>query len=342
MGFPEISIIIPVYNAGSFLRESLDSVFRQSFSDFEIILVNDGSTDESSDIINDYQTQYQNKVRVLSQGNSGQSTARNEGLRLASGKYIAFIDADDLITDDYLECLYNAAEKNRAQISYCSYKAYDNISGETVYLRITEDWYINFDENHSHVFQYSPCCRLVRKDFIDRYHFRFGEGEQMEDGPYCMMVDLLADRKAVVNEIKYYYRKRTESTTGNNKKRNSRPVPPFNCLKQAVETVRNNTDDPVKLQMLEYCSIKIMAGWATTIYSNADKDSRREICDYCRKQIEEWFPNINDNPYFRVSKLKGLPLSHRVATRLFVAAYRTNMLYAFSLASSRVLRIKQR
>lgn len=93
---PKVSVIIPVYNAEKYLLEAIESVIDQSYDDWEIIAVNDGSTDSSPDILKNYEDRYPSKIRVLHQPNSGLSAARNAAIAAANGEYIAFLDADDL------------------------------------------------------------------------------------------------------------------------------------------------------------------------------------------------------------------------------------------------------
>lgn len=97
----KISVIIPVYNAEKYLAETLDSVLNQTFTDFEVIAVNDGSTDNSLNILNEYGNK-DSRIKIFSNSNSGVSTARNTGIEKASGEYICFIDADDLIASEYM------------------------------------------------------------------------------------------------------------------------------------------------------------------------------------------------------------------------------------------------
>ena len=95
--------------------------------------------------------------------------------------------------------------------------------------------------------------------------------------------------------------------------------------------------DPNKKQMMEYCVVKILAGFVTNMYKNADKTSRRKICNYCHEIMKEYFKDIKKNKYIKINKIKKLPFTHRVATRLFILFNDMNMLYLFSLIVSRVL-----
>ena len=112
----EISVIVPVYNVEKYLNKCVDSIINQTFKDIEIILVDDGSTDSSPKICDDY-TKVDSRIKVVHQKNSGLSAARNTGIRQSSGKYLAFIDSDDYISKDFCEILYNSITREKADVS---------------------------------------------------------------------------------------------------------------------------------------------------------------------------------------------------------------------------------
>ncbi len=116
----QISVIIPVYNAEKTLTRCLDSIMKQTFDDFEAILINDGSKDKSEEICSKY-CEKDNRFRLISQENAGPSKARNRGIDEAVSKYLAFVDTDDYIEPDMLENLFNAAEESMAELTVCGY-----------------------------------------------------------------------------------------------------------------------------------------------------------------------------------------------------------------------------
>lgn len=122
-----VSIIIPVYNVESYLTRCLDSVFAQTFKDFEVITVNDGSIDKSADILNQYALTHSNML-VINKENGGLSSARNVGIAHCNGEYISFIDSDDFVEDKMIETLYNAAKAENADIALSAYNRYDEIT----------------------------------------------------------------------------------------------------------------------------------------------------------------------------------------------------------------------
>jgi len=118
---PKISVIVPIYNVEPYLEKCLLSIAHQTFKDFEVIMVNDGSPDGSALIAEKFVERYSN-FKLISQPNMGLGCARNRGLELAKGEYVAFIDSDDCIKPDYLEKLYNAAVQNGADIAICGFE----------------------------------------------------------------------------------------------------------------------------------------------------------------------------------------------------------------------------
>lgn len=133
MKSPAISLIIPVYNVEKYLDKALQSVENQTFKDFEVIIVDDGSTDSSIKIINEFCKKNSN-FKLITQQNSGPAVARNTALSLSKGSYIAFMDSDDYIEPNFLESLYTAAIKHNADIVCCNFNTYYPKKNLKVYL----------------------------------------------------------------------------------------------------------------------------------------------------------------------------------------------------------------
>ena len=122
-----ISVVIPVYNTEKYLKECIDSVINQSYNNLEIILVDDGSTDNSLEICNKY-ADMDKRIKVIHKNNGGLSDARNVGIENANGKYITFVDSDDFIENDMYELLYNDVCENNAEIAGCDYYLFNSLS----------------------------------------------------------------------------------------------------------------------------------------------------------------------------------------------------------------------
>ncbi len=133
---PLISVIVPVYNVEKYLRPCVDSILAQTYQNLEIILINDGSTDKSGQICDEYATK-DKRVRVIHQANQGVSVARNAGLEGAQGQYIGFVDGDDYIDPDMYQYLYNLVILHKVDIAVCN--IWQTVKGENK-LRLPSDW----------------------------------------------------------------------------------------------------------------------------------------------------------------------------------------------------------
>jgi len=169
-----ISIIIPVYNVEDYLARCLESILFQSFKDFEVLLIDDGSTDGSGKICDAY-AQNDTRIRVIHKVNGGVSSARNVGLNNANGQYISFVDSDDFVHPCFLEFLYNSIKSSKADISICDYeKRNDNtiikhgINELTTEIREIShyDFSIYSISNHSTV-----VTKLYRFDVLKNHFF---------------------------------------------------------------------------------------------------------------------------------------------------------------------------
>ncbi len=334
----EISIIIPAYNVEKYIKETLDSIFIQTFKNFEIIIIDDGSTDNTGVFAEEYKKKYMQNMKIVYQKNQGQSAARNNALKYIEGKYISFVDADDILEKDFFSKLYDACEMNNADMAICGYKKFISETKQIVYIRNPVNWDVQFN-NKRHIFHYSPCGKLFRSSYIINYNFEFSVGEQLEDGPYGVMTHMLADNIIVLDYIGYNYRIHEDSVMGGIRKIDSRPVIPYKGIQAAVKLVRKHKNDEHTDQILSYCMIKILTGFTTNMCVNSDNITRKQICSYCYKLIEECSLKIKDNAYFKIYKLKKIPFHHKIAVKLFIIFYKMNLLYPFSWITSRIYRL---
>lgn len=178
----EISVIIPVYNTGLYLADCLDSVLAQQFTDWECLLVDDGSTDDSSSICNLY-ADHDNRFKVFHIENSGVSAARNLGIDCASGTYIAFIDSDDTVDSEYLAGLYEAMIRVKAGLIVCGQKLV-RLSGIEIntapqgLITIGSEDSERFVELNQKFLLYGPVVKLYHSAIIKKHRIRFPLGIQ--------------------------------------------------------------------------------------------------------------------------------------------------------------------
>jgi glycosyltransferase involved in cell wall biosynthesis len=328
----EISVIIPVYNAGKYLEECIESILNQTYSNYEIIFVNDGSTDNSLEILNQYKEKYPEKIYVYSQTNQGQSSARNYAVSKAKGTYIAYIDADDKLEKDYFETLYNTAVQNKSEMVICSYEKFDN-NGTILIRRNAKDWEIDFGNGLTHTFQYSPCAKLISRKMLVEKEISFMEGEKMEDGPYGIMTNSIAKNIVVLDYMGYKYRVYDESTMGGIRNkgisiaRNEQkfPLKGIEYATKKVKEIKGSSYDDV----LEFCVLKAIAGFVFVFCKRNDKETHKAVCDFANYMINTYFTNAKKNPYIK-KRIKKLPFSHWMAVKLLVITNEWKLLYPFA------------
>lgn len=215
-----ISIIIPIYNSKQFLKETIESVINQTIADWELILVDDGSTDSSQDICRQYQQQ-DSRIHLFVRENGGLSAARNLGLNQAKGDYVAFLDSDDLMVDDALEILKRAMLISEADISVGRIKKFKNSTPTKIKKPYGEfDTLQSFPPSkavekalYQRQIDNSVCGKLYKRQLWEKIWFR--EGIWFEDLDCFYHVFLKADKIAVVRDIVYLYRQHKDSFLGN-------------------------------------------------------------------------------------------------------------------------------
>lgn len=211
-----ISIVVPVYNAEKYLNSSIQSVLKQDYLDWELLLIDDGSTDSSPAICDSF-AEADDRVRVIHKENKGVSVARNTGLENAQGEYIAFMDADDEMRTDMLSSLYSYAEKFDADMVSCSsgYVVNGEIVREefgTNKLNVYEQEEALMNFLIGKTFNIGVWTKLFRKSLLK--DIRFLEDKKINEDKYFIFEALLKSKKIVLYDVtKYLYFKREGSAT---------------------------------------------------------------------------------------------------------------------------------
>lgn len=202
-----LSIIVPVYNAEQYLDKCINSILDQTLTDFELILVNDGSTDSSWEICNKYEKK-DYRIKVFDQKNSGQGRARNTGLKDAAGKYIAFVDSDDWVDCDYFEKLVKACERNDAEVSCASIIRAGKYSKKFRIKYTKEEIYTDFQEKIDTARVPNMCYvwnKVYLKSFLDRINLKFIEGMYFEDVDFVAKAIYFSNKIVTVPNTYYHY-----------------------------------------------------------------------------------------------------------------------------------------
>lgn len=219
----KISVIIPVYNDEKYLRTCLDSVVKQTYSNLEIILVDDGSTDQSAAICQEYQEK-DPRIRLLNQKNSGVGASRNAGLAMATGDYVLFVDDDDWLHPQHVEILCNLLKKNKADVAVCNFnnlgrdhKIYYWVDPNDPFEKnyTVKEWFqleYHTEFNNISVIFAVPWCKLYKRSLFK--HIAYPIDAPVEDDLTTWKTYLLANKISYVNRTLYTHRFQEHNASG--------------------------------------------------------------------------------------------------------------------------------
>ena len=215
----KISVIIPVYNTEKYLRRCFDSVIAQDYKNLEIVIINDGSEDNSEQIINEYKKKYPELISYYKKENSGVADTRNFGIEKAQGDYIMFLDSDDYIDKALLKTLEEYVNKNIDLIKFKLQrvneegKTLEIVSGATFEKTTGED---GFNKLYStDVLLDSPCVYLIKNEIFVKNSLKFAVGTEHEDFGLVPFIIVLAQTMVSINFYGYYYVQSDNSITRN-------------------------------------------------------------------------------------------------------------------------------
>lgn len=294
-----VSIIVPIYNTEEYLEDCLSSIVNQSLNNIEIILVNDGSTDGSADIIESYHQKYPKCIRVFHQKNQGQASARNLGIEKATGKFIGFVDSDDTIIPEMFEKMYLKAEEEEADMVECDYRYCKIQDGQNVAIK--KYGTIKERNNSAELFidpLVSPWNKLFRKSLLDNSLIRFPEGLIYEDTAFYIELIPWINRISFVSEVLVLHYSRENSTQ--TKKNNPKLGDMLIIIEQIIKYYQLNKFWSQYQQELEYFCVKILLGSSLgRIALLGNKEMKKKTFKQIFTLIEQYFPNYRKNKYIK-------------------------------------------
>lgn len=322
MAEKKISVIIPVYNAEKYIGKCLESVIKQTFKDIEIVVVNDGSTDRTAEIVAKYVDEFKN-VKVVTQENQGLFKARVNGFKVSQGKYIGWIDADDFVKPTMFEKLYNKMVTEHADFVNCDYDFYPKKN------EFKEKWFKEYKGMLDWMFlerNMQPWCKLVDRSLIENNNI-LNLWPSCGDGVYYKIA-LCANRIATVNEPLYCYRVGHESMSGGTFKGKTRHY--IDCVDWAKATVgfAKETRHERKLDdYFEYLYVYALIQLCCVSAYNGECDvyrkAKKEIIPYLQKQ-NCLSKEILD---FNYGKLKSFVLRVLIPNSYFISRVITKLIF---------------
>lgn len=220
----KVSVIVPVYNAGPYLKQCIDSILNQTYHNIELILVNDGSTDGSATICESYR-QVDQRVRLINKklGGGGVGAARNSALPLITGEFVLFVDNDDWLEPNHIEVLYKSLKETDSDISIVNFTQFMEERSSYAFHVTEKDYFQEvftpqewFSREYNGRFAFSQCftvpwCKLYKASIFE--NISYPEDEKVEDDYTTWKLYLMADRIVFTNLALYYHRKRETSVT---------------------------------------------------------------------------------------------------------------------------------
>lgn len=271
-----VTIIFPFYDVEKYIKKSLESVLNQTYNNLEIIIVNDGSKDNSKDIIKKY-IENNIKIKYIEQENKGIAEARNIGLKNANGEYIMFVDSDDFIDVNAVEKMHSSLMEKKSNICICAYQLYyENNKNKTKIIKHNIEGNVLYGNEEiqnnilSGKIKCYTCMKLFKKTLLDKIDFKFEKGRLYED--FVPLFKLLTNGEKIsfVNDSIYYYRQIETSITS------KKSLKTINDYSYAVNQV---------LQYMKYRNI------------SADEKSMMKFkIDVYANLIRKYIRNINKNP----------------------------------------------
>ena len=290
----KLSIIVPVYGVEKYIDKCLNSLVKQSLKEIEIIVVNDGTKDNSQKIIDKYVKKYPDKIKSYIKENGGQGSARNYGLKKATGEYIGYVDSDDFVEKDMYKKLYNKAKENNYDIVVCG-----NYNVSEDYQNKNIDAFINnYNTDLENIFfgKMAVWNKIYKRDILIKNKLEFKEKVWYEDLAFTLKAIMNSNTFAFIDEPLYDYLIREGSTMNNsNVKRNLEILEAFNDI---LSYIQHNKKEEYfsKIEFLAIDHIYISA-IVRVLKAEADDKVKRETINKLINYMNKKFPNYKNNKY---------------------------------------------
>lgn len=285
---PKISIIVPMYNSEKYIKKCLESILNQTYEDFEVLLVNDGSTDKTESIVNRYNDK---RIKYIKNKKSGIGKTRNLGIDKSKGEYLMFVDSDDYLDKSAVEKLYNKVEKDDLDIAICDY--YKKIG-----KRIKEEKLISFEntsiKDDSELLlnlNLMPWNKIYKKSLIEKNKIRFPEDLKYENIMFVLDALMAAKKIGKVDESLYYFviRNNAENVIMNEKV--------FDMLTICKEI--NKKYKKKHKDLMDKLTIKLLTELTLLNKKQYDKEQREKFINEVFDFLEKEIPDYKKNKYYK-------------------------------------------
>ena len=282
----KVSVIVPAYNAETYVEKCVESLMNQSLKELEVIIVDDGSKDNTLSILKKYEEEYPNILKVFHKENGGQASARNLALEYATGEYIGFVDSDDWVSLDMYEKMYQKAKETDADIVVCdSVEQYEDGENYQNYTTVPNKL----------AFAGGVLNKIFRREFAAGTFFP--KGLWYEDLEYSAMLFMKTDKISIIHEGLYQYNCRDGSTMHNNNAQKNKDI--LTVLNHVWDFVEENGWQEKYKEELEYLYLEHILYTAINRLENQQNTEKREVINYLRKEVLKKYPKFYKSKAFK-------------------------------------------
>lgn len=309
----KISIIITVYNSEKYIEKCLNSIKNQTFKDYEVLIINDGSKDKSKQKIEQFLTD--KRFKLYNRTNHGIGASRNFGIKEAKGNYVMFIDSDDYIEKDTLKILYNKITKDNLDVVVCDYyeEDYDTKTLKEIKIKDFKNTTINKKPELLLTINKSPWNKMFKYSLIK--DMKFPSNLKYEDSVFVCLSMKDAQIGKVNKCLNHYIVHGNSETTTMDKR-------VFDIL-DIVDNIRNdyNNSNENVLKYINEMTLQILTTYTVQQRYQPNKNIRKDFIDKVFNYIETNIPNYKTNNYFKTRKLKGIIEKNKTLTKLYCNIY---------------------
>lgn len=324
-----VSVIIPVFNAEKYIKKCIDSIVKQTFTNFEIIIINDGSTDGTQEILNKYIRKYPENLRVFCQKNAGQSVARNKAMNYVRGKYVVFLDGDDYLEKKCLQRLFEEAERTQAIVVVCGHNRITRkgkvLSKVSVICQKASNnrW---GKQNIGVVW-----AQMFLVDFLKEEKFRFAPGKIYEDVSYSMKARFLSKEIRYIDYIGYNYVIHESSTMRQASVTSDRF--PFKEFEQDINEIVGKTK---KIELFEMELLTFFSGFLFLTCKGSSLKDLHRLCEYAIYILDTYMKSYREKKITEILRFPYITILQKMAVIVFVASCRKNNLYNIAKIITRI------
>ena len=313
---PDISIIVPIYNAEKYIAKCVDSLVNQTKKELEFILINDGSTDNTEEIIKTYKDK---RIKYYKNKNQGIGKTRNFGISKSTGKYIMFLDSDDYLSKNACQKMYEKILESNSDLVVCDfYKVYDFGKTEEVKLSSFSETSLKGRPSIINEINLAPWNKIYKRELITKNKIKFIENLKYEDAPFVIEALSKAKKITKINESLNYY------VIHGNSETTVRDERCFDILK-IVDIIRKNTKDKRYLkEEVDKLTVKIITNYTVQQRNQKKKEIGMKFIDEAFTYLKREVPNYRNNKYYTDrSFFKRIVEKNKNITKIYCKLYKS-------------------